>query len=248
MTFAVEVDRLTVRFGEVLALRDASLAVARGRVCGLVGMNGAGKTTLLKAVLGLVHPAAGTVLIDGAPAAAARRAGSIAYVPQDGEIDKDFPLAVRDVVAGGRYAHLGPTRRARAQDRAAVDEALDRVGLTSLADRQIGALSGGQRKRTFVARAIAQDARLLLLDEPFAGVDTGTQDDLTLVLRELAAAGASVIVSTHDLASAPALCDEVALVARTVVLHDVPDVALRPESLALAFGVGLEVGSTQEDA
>lgn len=235
LTPAVRLDGVTVRYGEVLALADASLEVAAGQVCGLVGLNGAGKTTMLKVTLGLVRPEAGSVAVDGGTPAAARRTGSIAYVPQDGEIDKDFPLAVRDVVATGRYAHQGPLRRASATDRAAVDLALERVGLTGLADRQIGALSGGQRKRAFVARAIAQDARLLLLDEPFAGVDTTTQEELTTVLRELAAAGATVLVSTHDIDSVPALCDAVALVAQTVVLHEPPEIALLPESLALAF-------------
>jgi len=236
---AVDITGLSVCYGDVLALDATDLAVARGRVCGLVGVNGAGKTTLLKSVLGLVRPVAGVVHVDGAPPAAARRAGRLAYVPQAEDVDWDFPLSVHDVVSTGRYAHQGPLRRPRAVDREAVTRALDRVGLAELADRQIGALSGGQRKRAFVARAIAQDASLLLLDEPFAGVDTATQTELTTLLRELAAAGATVLVSTHDLESVPALCDEVALVAGTVVDHGVPARMLRPESLARVFGVGV---------
>jgi len=234
---AVNITGLTVRYGDVLALDATDLAVARGRVCGLVGVNGAGKTTLLKSVLGLVRPVAGVVHVDGAPPAAARRAGRLAYVPQAEDVDWDFPLSVHDVVSTGRYAHQGPLRRPRTGDREAVTRALHRVGLAELADRQIGALSGGQRKRAFVARAIAQDARLLLLDEPFAGVDTATQTELTSLLRELAAAGATVLVSTHDLESVRALCDEVALVAGTVVDHGAPARMLRPESLARVFGV-----------
>ena len=236
---AIEVGGLEVRYGDVVALRGADLAVGPGRVCGLVGINGAGKTTLLKAVLGLVRPVAGTVRIEGKDPAVARRAGTIAYVPQAEDVDWDFPLSVRDVAAMGRFAQQGPLRSPRPADRAAVEAALGRVGLSDLATRQIGALSGGQRKRAFVARAIAQDARILLLDEPFAGVDTATQEELTTLLRELAATGVTALVSTHDLTSVPALCDEVALVARTVVLHDTPEVALRPESLARVFGVAV---------
>jgi len=235
---AVSVQHLRVRHGEVIALDDTDLEVAPGRVCGLVGMNGAGKTSLLRAVLGVLTPVAGRVLIDGAPPAAARRAGAVAYVPQAEDVDWDFPLSVRDVVTTGRYARLGPLRRTRPADRAAVAEALERVGMAELAERQIGALSGGQRKRAFVARALAQGARLLLLDEPFTGVDLATQSELTALLRELAAAGATVLVSTHDLDSVPALCDEVALVHRTVVDHGPTALMLRPESLARVLGGG----------
>ncbi len=237
MTAAVQVTNVTVRYGEVLALSDASLTVAWGRVCGLVGMNGAGKTTLLTSVLGLVRPHAGEVVLDGGTPAEARRAGLLAYVPQSEDVDWDFPLSVRDVVAMGRYGRQGPTRRARDADRTAVEEALERVGLAELADRQIGALSGGQRKRAFLARAIAQDARLLLLDEPFSGVDQQSQATISVLLRELAAQGRTVLVSTHDLAAARDLCDEIALLLRTVLLHDTPDVALRPENLGRAFGL-----------
>lgn len=235
MSPAVELERLSVRYGEVEALLEASLRVERGRVCGLVGMNGAGKSTLLKAVLGLVVPSSGSVRVLGRPVEEVRRAARIAYVPQDEEIDKAFPLSVREVVTGGRAGSLRLLRGVSAQDREAVAAAIERVGLAALAERQIGALSGGQRKRAFVARAIAQGAELLLLDEPFAGVDLDTQDALVALLRELAAEGTTALVSTHDVDNAPALCDEIALVARTVLLHSSPAEALRPENLALAF-------------
>jgi len=244
---AVELRGVEVRYGQIVALRETDLAIARGRVCGLVGMNGAGKTSLLKAVLGLTRPVRGTVLIDGADPALARRAGAIGYVPQAEDVDWDFPLSVRDVVSMGRFTGQGPTRRPSAADRAAVDTALERVGLTDLAGRQIGALSGGQRKRAFVARGIAQSAHVMLLDEPFAGVDRTSQDELTILLRQLAADGATVLVSTHDLASAPALCDEVALVRGTVLRHGSPAEVMRPELLAEAFGVPLAPVTTPAD-
>src|SRR5690606_11786383 len=167
----ISVRGVSVCYDEVVALDDVSLTVERGRVTGLIGMNGSGKSTLFKTITGMVRPAAGTVTLDGSTPAAARRRGLLGYVPQSEDVDWSFPVSVRDVVMMGRYGHLGPTRRPRATDRDAVDEALERVELTHLADRQIGALSGGQRKRAFVARGIAQGSGILLLDEPFAGVD-----------------------------------------------------------------------------
>ena len=137
----------------------------------------------------------------------------------------------------GRYGRQGPLRRARPADKQAVDEALERVELTDLADRQIGQLSGGQRKRAFVARGIAQNATVLLLDEPFAGVDKRSEATIRRLLREVAAAGGTVFVSTHDLRALPELADEAVLLMRTVLLHDDPAEVLRPESLALAFGL-----------
>ncbi|PWD50993.1 ABC transporter [Serinibacter arcticus] len=232
---------LTVRYGDVVALAGASLTVDGGRVCALIGVNGSGKSTLLKAALGLVRPDGGSVAVLGATPTAARRrgGGGIASVPQAELIDAAFPIDVRTVVEQGRYGRLGPTRRLRAVDHDAVARALERVGLTDLARRPIGALSGGQRKRALVARALAQEADLLLLDEPFAGVDLPSQATIGAVLREVADAGACVLLATHDLAGVPALADEAALVVRgRVVAHDVPDVVLRPETLARTFGLG----------
>ncbi|MFC8922095.1 metal ABC transporter ATP-binding protein [Cellulosimicrobium sp. NPDC057127] len=234
---AIDVRDLTVHYGDVRALDGATLALAHGTVCGLVGMNGSGKSTLFKAVMGMVRPDRGTVLLDGAPPERARRAQVVAYVPQSEDVDWTFPLGVRDVVMTGRYGFQGPTRRPRAADREAVAQALERVGLADLADRQIGALSGGQRKRAFVARGLAQGATTLLLDEPFAGVDKRSEATITAVLRELAADGACVLVSTHDLHALPALADEAVLFLRRVLLHATPEEALRPENLALAFGL-----------
>ncbi|WP_127793221.1 metal ABC transporter ATP-binding protein [Agromyces sp. LHK192] len=239
MTVAIALDDVTVRYGEVVALDGVSLEVRAGRVTALIGMNGSGKSTLFKTATGMIRPATGRVRIAGETPAAARKRGDVGYVPQSEDVDFDFPVSVRDVVMMGRYGHLGITRRPRAADRAAVDEALARVELTDLADRQIGRLSGGQRKRAFVARGIAQDAGILLLDEPFAGVDKASEATIVRLLRELAADGRTILVSTHDLHALPALADEAVLLLHRVVFHGSVDEALRPERLAQAFGLDL---------
>ncbi|MGN5239836.1 MULTISPECIES: ATP-binding cassette domain-containing protein [unclassified Rhodococcus (in: high G+C Gram-positive bacteria)] len=237
---ALRLDHVTVRYDTVVALDRVSLELDPGRVCGLVGTNGSGKSTLFKTVIGLVKPDEGEVTVGGIGITAARKSGAVAYVPQAEGVDWDFPIGVRDVVMTGRYGHQGWMRRARRGDHEAVTEALDRVGMTAFAHRQIGQLSGGQRKRVFVARAIAQRAPLLLLDEPFAGVDTTTQAALTDVFRGLAADGHTLLVATHDLAGLSQLCDEAVLLQKRVVLHSTPDDVLRPENLARAFGASTE--------
>ncbi|MFF7944504.1 metal ABC transporter ATP-binding protein [Nocardia gamkensis] len=234
---AIEVRGVTVRYGEVPALENVDLTVDAGRVCGLIGMNGSGKSTLFKTIMGIARPDRGTVRIDGGAPVTARRAGILGYVPQSEDVDWTFPLSVRDVVMTGRYGRLGITRRARKADRDAVAQALERVELTDLADRQIGRLSGGQRKRAFVARGLAQGATVLLLDEPFAGVDKRSEATITALLRELAADGATILVSTHDLHALPGLADEAVLLMRTVLAQGSPDAVLCPENLARAFGL-----------
>ena len=234
---ALQVESVTVHYGSVLALRDASLTLQPGRVCGLVGMNGSGKSTLFKAIAGLVRPDAGTIRIHGASPARARKAGALGYMPQSEAIDWSFPLSVRDVVLTGRYGRMGPTRRARTADHHAVDNALERVELAALQHRPVGQLSGGQRKRAFLARCIAQGADLLLLDEPFAGVDKRSEVTISALLRDLAGGGATILVSTHDLHALPALADEAVLLMRTVIMHDDPDTVLQPHNLARAFGL-----------
>ncbi|WP_200811104.1 metal ABC transporter ATP-binding protein [Demequina sp. NBRC 110057] len=240
---ALEISGLRVRYGDVTALDDCSLTVAAGRVTGLIGMNGSGKSTLFKAAMGAVRADAGTVTVEGGAPAVARAASRIAYVPQSEDIDRDFPVSVRDVVTMGRYGRMGVTRRAKSRDRAAVDDALERVGLVDLADRQIGQLSGGQRKRAFVARAIAQEASLLLLDEPFAGVDKRSEATIVALLRELAADGRAVLVSTHDLHALPALADDAALLLRRVLFHGSVGEALAPANLVRAFGMDVTKGT-----
>ncbi len=239
MTPALRVSGLTVRYGDVAALEDVDVEVAAGEACGLVGANGSGKSTFFTAVAGLVRPVAGTVEVLGGTAEAARRRGLVAYVPQVDDVDPRFPVSVADVVLMGRYHLMGLRRRARAADRAAVAHALARVGLTDLAERQIGRLSGGQRQRVLLARALAQDARLLLLDEPFTGVDAASEAAVTTVLRELVADGRSLVVSTHDLAMLPDLCARSVLLQRRVLAAGPTAQVLTPENLARTFGLGV---------
>ncbi|MCP1415263.1 metal ABC transporter ATP-binding protein [Paenarthrobacter sp. A20] len=236
-TPAIAVEDVTVHYGEVLALDKASLTLDHSRICGLVGMNGSGKSTLFKVIMGMVKPDSGRVLINGEPPVKMRKDAGIGYVPQSEDVDWAFPLSVRDVVMMGRYGHLGFTRRPRKADRDAVEHALDRVELSEYADRQIGQLSGGQKKRAFVARGIAQGATMMLLDEPFAGVDKRSEATITRLLRELADNGATILISTHDLHALPQLCDEAVLLMRKVLMHGSPDTVLQPENLAMAFGL-----------
>lgn len=235
MTRGISVRGVTVRYGETVALADTTLDIDSGRVCGLVGMNGSGKSTLFKTIMGLVRPDTGSVLVGGDGPVKARRSGAMGYVPQSEAVDWAFPVTVRDVVTMGRYGSMGFTRRAKQADRDAVAHALQRVELTELADRQIGQLSGGQRKRAFVARGIAQGTTVLLLDEPFAGVDKRSEATITRLLRELADDGATVLVSTHDLHALPQLADEAVLLRGRVLMQGAPAEVLEPRNLASAF-------------
>lgn len=250
----LKIHNLNVSYGTNRALQDANLCVKASRICGLVGMNGAGKSTLFKAITRGLPQQSGTIEILGKQAALARKAGLIGYVPQSQEIDWDFPISVQDVVMMGRYGHMGSSRRVAAEGRAAVETALELMEITDLKQRQIGQLSGGQRKRVFIARALAQGARVLLLDEPFAGVDKVSEKAIMSLLRELAhpTAGTSdygfiktntIVVSTHDLSSLEYFCDEVALLNRRVLFHGGVKESLEPLRLAEAFGARVEMGS-----
>ena len=218
----IDVRDLQVRYDDGVALDGGELRVGPGRICALIGMNGSGKSTLFKAIMGLLRPVRGQVMVDGA----------VGYVPQSEDVDWAFPVRVVDVVLMGRYAAMGPLRRVRPADRAAVDDAIAETGLEELAHRQIGALSGGQRKRVFLARLLAQEAQVLLLDEPFAGVDRVSEAVITRVLRRRAESGATVLVATHDLAAIPGFADEAALLHRHVLAHGTTAEVLRPELLA----------------
>jgi len=207
---------VTYRNGHT-ALSDASFAIPTGSITALVGVNGAGKSTLFKAIMGFVPVARGSVSVLGRPVRRALKDGLVAYVPQSEDVDWNFPVLVEDVVMMGRYGRMGPLRIARAADRAKVADALDRVGMTPFAKRQIGELSGGQKKRVFLARALAQDGQVILLDEPFTGVDVTTEDAIVALLKELRDEGRVMLVATHNLGSVPRFCDRAVLIDRTVL-------------------------------
>lgn len=225
---------LTVDYGGGPVLRDLSVDVAAGRMVAIVGPNGAGKSTLMRAALGLVPAAAGEVRVFGQPFARVRQ--RVAHVPQRAGVDWDFPASVADVVEMGLWPRLGLLRRPGAADRAAVAEALDRVGLRDLAGRQIGRLSGGQQQRVFIARALVQGADLFLLDEPFAGVDAATETAIVGVLHALRDAGRTVVVVHHDLATVPAWFDDVLLVAGRRVAAGPVAIAFSKAAIAETYG------------
>ena len=226
---------VTYRNG-LTALTDASFAIPQGTITGLVGVNGAGKSTLFKAIMGFVPIARGTIRLLGLPVRDALRQNLVAYVPQAEEVDWSFPVLVEDVVMMGRYGHMGFLRRPSATDRAKVDQALARVGLSDLRHRQIGELSGGQKKRVFLARALAQEGRIILLDEPFTGVDVKTEDQIIALLRTLRDEGHVMLVSTHNLGSVPDFCDRTVLVKGTVLAHGPTETTFTRQNLERAFG------------
>lgn len=221
------------------ALRDASFRLEGGTICALVGVNGSGKSTLFKALMGFVTPSQGSVTINREPVRAAQKKSWVAYVPQAEEVDWTFPVSVHDVVMMGRYGYMNFLRIPKAADRAAVEESLRRVGMWDFRDHQIGELSGGQKKRVFVARALAQRGRIILLDEPFTGVDVKTEEAIITLLRELRAEGRLILVSTHNLGSVPEFCDQVVLINRTVLAYGPTAEVFTPDNLAKAFGGAL---------
>ena len=226
---------VTYRSG-LTALRHASFQIPRGTVTALVGVNGAGKSTLFKAIMGFVPLAGGEIRLLGMTVREALRQSLVAYVPQAEEVDWSFPVLVEDVVMMGRYGHMGFLRRPSAADRAAVEAALARVGMQDYRQRQIGELSGGQKKRVFLARALAQDGRVILLDEPFTGVDVKTEEQIVTLLGELRAEGRVMLVSTHNLGSVPEFCDRVVLVKGTVLAYGPTETTFTRDNLEAAFG------------
>jgi len=215
---AVANATVTYRNGHT-ALRDATFEIPTGTITALVGVNGSGKSTLFKAIMGFVRVSRGDITILGRSVEKALKQNLVAYVPQSEDVDWNFPVLVEDVVMMGRYGHMNFMRIASASDRAAVDEALDRVGMSAMRKRQIGELSGGQRKRVFLARALAQDGRVILLDEPFTGVDVQTEAAIIELLRGLRDEGRVMLVSTHNLGSVPEFCDRAVLLNRTVLAY-----------------------------
>jgi len=226
---------VTYRNGHT-ALRDASFDIPTGTICGLVGVNGSGKSTLFKAIMGFAPVQSGTVEVLGRPVADALKQNLVAYVPQSEDVDWNFPVLVEDVVMMGRYGHMNFLRIPSRADRESVTHALERVGMAEYRTRQIGELSGGQKKRVFLARALAQDGQVILLDEPFTGVDVQTEEQIIELMRGLRAEGRVMLVSTHNLGSVPQFCDRVVFINRTILGFGPTEEVFTQANLEAAFG------------
>jgi manganese/iron transport system ATP-binding protein/manganese/zinc/iron transport system ATP- binding protein len=232
-TIAIELEHLTVSYGPVPALLDISLRIPAGKLIGVIGPNGSGKSTLMKAILGFVRPDIGEVRIFGQPADRAK--GRVAYVPQRGTVDWDFPITVREVALMGRYGHVRWWRDLGKEDYRIANEALEMVRMSKFADRQIGQLSGGQQQRVFMARAMAQGAEILLLDEPFAGVDAATERAILDVLDQTKRAGHTLLVVHHDLGTAADYFDALILVKQRLFAFGTPAAVLNPQLLSHVY-------------
>ncbi|EBA03783.1 ABC transporter, nucleotide binding/ATPase protein (iron) [Rhodobacterales bacterium HTCC2150] len=233
----LSVDNVTVTYRNgTTALRDASFTIPGGTITALVGVNGSGKSTLFKALMGFLRLARGQIQILGMPVAQALRQNLVAYVPQAEEVDWSFPVLVEDVVMMGRYGHMGFFRRPSERDQKLVTDALTRVGMADFLKRQIGELSGGQKKRVFLARALAQEGQVILLDEPFTGVDVTTEEAIIKLLIELRNEGRVMLVSTHNLGSVPEFCDRCVLIKGTVLAHGTTKETFTPLNLEKTFG------------
>lgn len=229
---AIVADDVLLTYDDHVALRDATFTIPTGATTAVIGPNGSGKTTLLRAIIGLLQPRRGALQVLGAPAGRRRRA--VAYVMQSNRVNEAVPLTVTEVVRMGRYAQRGLVGRFTSEDHEAVDEAMDRMGISDLARRHLRELSGGQRQRVFVAQGLAQDGELLLLDEPVTGLDLVSQERIERLLEDETSRGHTVVLTTHDVVTAAA-ADHVLLLATHVVAAGPPDEVLTEEHLGHAY-------------
>ncbi len=242
----IAVNNLSVSYSNArLALYNANCRVEPGTITGLIGPNGGGKSTLFKSIMGFLQPAQGNISIGGLPVTKAQKKQLMAYVPQSDEVDWNFPISVYEVVMMGRYGHMNLLRIPSAKDRRLVMESLERVGMNEFRHRQIGELSGGQKKRAFLARALAQQGKVILLDEPFTGVDVKTEKSIIDLLLELREEGHTILVSTHDLASIATFCDRTILLNQTILAEGTTAETFTEENLVMTFG-GLPVSSLRQ--
>lgn len=242
----ITVSDLSVAYSNArLALYNINCTVESGTITGLVGPNGGGKSTLFKSIMGFLQPSQGQIRIGGLPVQKAQKRQLMAYVPQSDEVDWNFPISVFDVVMMGRYGYMNLLRIPSGKDRRLVMESLERVGMSQFRHRQIGELSGGQRKRAFLARALAQEGKVILLDEPFTGVDVKTEKQIIDLLIQLREEGHTILVSTHDLASISTFCDRTILLNRTVLASGTTEETFTEENLVMTFG-GLPVSSLSQ--
>lgn len=219
-----------------IGLRDANFEIPAGSISALVGVNGAGKSTLFRAIMGFVPTSLGNISLFGESVTRALKKNLVAYVPQAEEVDWSFPVLVEDVVMMGRYGTMNWLRIPTEMDSDAVTSALSRVGMLDYKKKQIGELSGGQRKRVFLARALAQKTKVILLDEPFNGVDVQTEETIIELLREMKKEGRLILVATHNLGSVPRFCDYTLLVKETVLAFGPTKTTFTPKNLEITFG------------
>ena len=234
--YRIEAENICVDYNGKVALYDATLRLKAGQICGLVGMNGAGKTTFFNALTGFVNLSKGKIRINGETLKTSQKDQAVAYVPQNEGIDADFPVNVWDIVKMGRYGSMNIFRSPRESDIQAVKNAIERVDLVDYSFTPIGNLSGGQRKRTFLARAIAQRASILLLDEPFAGVDIRTEKLISELFIQFKKEGKTILLSTHDMIHVREFCDLVLLINKTVVAYGDTSEVFTPENITSTFG------------
>lgn len=234
---SIDVQDVTVRYNNGhTAIYDVNFNLSGGTTCALVGVNGSGKSTLFKSLMGLVKPQKGKVKLCGLPIEQALKKNLVSYVPQSEDVDWQFPVSVYDVVMMGRYGYMNFLRIPKSIDKQKVQEAMDRVSIGHLAKRQIGELSGGQKKRVFLARALAQQSKIILLDEPFTGVDVKTENAIVDLLSQLREEGHLILVSTHNLGSVPDFCDQVVMINRTVLAAGSTETTFNQENLERVFG------------
>ncbi len=242
----LETHDLTVAYDKKPVLYGIDVRISPGQLVGIMGPNGAGKSTLIKAVMGLLEPASGWIQVDGEPNKSQRH--RMAYVPQRREVDWDFPVTVMDVVLMGRYGHLGLFRRPGRKDREIAKEALEKVNMIPFANRQIANLSGGQQQRVFLARALAQQSDLYLMDEPFVGVDAATESTIIELLQDLRSQGKTILVVHHDLPTARQYFDSLLLLNMRLIAYGPVNDVFKTDLLQRAYGGRLTILSEVAEA
>ncbi len=236
-TASIDINDVTVRYNNGhTAIHNVTFRLEGGTTCALLGVNGSGKSTLFKSIMGLITPQQGKISLCSLPIRQALKQNLIAYVPQSEEVDWQFPISVYDVVMQGRYGYMNFLRIPQQEDKRKVQQAMQRVNIEHLSERQIGELSGGQKKRVFLARALAQQSKIILLDEPFTGVDVKTENAIVELLGQLRNEGHLILVSTHNLGSVPDFCDQVVMINRTVIAAGKTETTFNQHNLELVFG------------
>ncbi|WP_101775815.1 ATP-binding cassette domain-containing protein [Pasteurella oralis] len=234
---SISVNDVTVRYNNGhTAIYDMTFHLVGGTTCALVGVNGSGKSTLFKSLMGLVRPQQGEIKLCGLPISSALKQNLVSYVPQSEDVDWQFPVSVYDVIMMGRYGYMNFLRIPTEIDKQKVKQAMQRVNIEHLAHRQIGELSGGQKKRVFLARALAQQSKIILLDEPFTGVDVKTENAIMDLLDQLRSEGHLILISTHNLGTIPDFCDQVVMINRTVLATGKTETTFTQKNLELVFG------------